>query len=146
MPGDRAETLPAGLAHWQDDPVITVSWSLVSGEKGVVELVGDQKWTFGRTQGDEFTLGTDEPNVSRSALTIRDSGPGPIVFRGQRDNGSQVGVLLGTGETVWLAEGTAYNLTSEAHSIEFYNGEELFLTINVDFDARASVVERQQQA
>lgn len=129
---------------WEDGPVIIVSWNLASGESGIVELVGDQKWTFGRAESDEFTLGTDDPNISRSALVIRDSGPGPVVFRGQRDNGSQVGVLLDTGQTVWLDEGTAHNLTAEAHRIEFYNGEDLHLTINVSFDERLSVIERQQ--
>ena len=140
MPKHRAVSPPG----WEDLPVITVSWNLVSGEQGVVELDGDQKWTFGRTESDDFTLGTDDPNVSRTALVIRDSGPGPVVFRGQRDNGSQVGVVLTTGETVWLAEGTAHNLTTDVNRVEFYNGEDLFLTITVAFDERLSVVERQQ--
>lgn len=130
---------------WEDVPVITVSWNLASGEQGVVELMGDQKWTFGRTESDDFTLGTDDPNVSRTALVIRDSGPGPVVFRGQRDNGSQVGVLLSSGQTVWLEEGTAHNLTADAHRVEFYSNEQLLLNISVSFDERLSVVERQQQ-
>ena len=124
--------------------MITVSWSLASGENGVVELVGDQKWTFGRTESDDFTLGIDDPNVSRTALVIRDSGPGPVVFRGQRDNGSQVGVLLENGQTDWLDEGTAHNLTSAAHRVEFYSDNSLLLTINVTFEQRLSVIERQQ--
>ncbi len=143
MPSHRADIPAPDPEGWQDEAVISVSWSLASGEKGVVELVGDQKWTFGRTESDKFTLGTDATNISRSALVIRDSGPGPVVFRGQRDNGCSVGVLIDTGETVWLDEGTAHNLTAEAHSIEFYVGDDLFLNVNVSFDERPSVVERQ---
>ena len=142
MPKHRAPS-PDG---WEDGPVINVSWNLASGEQGAVELVGDQKWTFGRTDGDDFTLGTDNPHVSRTALEIRDRGPGRVVFRGQRDNGSQVGVVLSTGQTDWLDEGTAHNLTADARRVEFYDNETLFLTVNVTFDERLSVVERQQQA
>lgn len=128
--------------------MITVRWNLVSGEKGEVDLVGEQKWTFGRGDAgeDPFNLRVDEPNVSRTAIVIRDSGPGPVVFRGQRDNGSQVAVLLNSGTTDWLAEGTAHNLTADAHRIEFYNGEELFLLVSVAFDERPTVLERQRQA
>lgn len=143
MPSHRANISAVDAENWQNESVITVSWNLASGEQGVVELVGDQKWTFGRAESDEFILGTDVTNVSRSALVIRDSGPGPVVFRGQRDNGCSVGVLIDTGETVWLDEGTAHNLTAEAHSIEFYIGDDLFLNVNVSFDARPTVVERQ---
>ncbi len=128
--------------------MITVSWSLASGEQGVVELEGDQKWTFGRTEADDdpFSVGTDNPNVSRTALVIRDSEPGPVVFRGQRENGSQVGVVLATGQTDWLDEGTAHNLSLDAHRIEFYSGGEIILTVNVTFDERPSIAERQRAA
>lgn len=125
--------------------MITVTWNLVSGAQGAVELEGDQKWTFGRAGAadGQYFLGVDDPNVSRSSLIIRDSAPGPVVFRGQRDNGAQVGVLTDAGQTIWLEEGTACNLTADARRIEFYSGDELLLTIAVDFDARASVVDRQ---
>ena len=127
--------------------MISLTWSLVSGEKGEVQLEGDQKWTFGRgdAAGDPFHLTTPEPNVSRTAVVIRDSGPGPVVFRGQRENGSQVAVVQASGSTAWLAEGTAHNLTPDAHLVEFYNGEELFLTIDVAFDRRPTAHERLSQ-
>lgn len=127
--------------------VINVLWSLASGEKGEVQLQGARKWTFGRGSigTDPYTVGLDDPNISRSALVIRDSGPGPVVFRGQRDNGAEVGLVQSTGSTIWLEEGSAQNLTAEAHRIEFYTGGNLVLTVNVSFDERLSVVERQQR-
>lgn len=125
--------------------MITVKWNLASGEQGVVELEGDEKWTFGRGASDDFTLGTDDPDISRSALVIRDSAPGPVVFRGQRANGAQVGVLTEAGQTIWLEEGTAHNLTADARRIEFYSGEELALTVTVSFDERPAVIDRQHR-
>jgi hypothetical protein len=128
--------------------VITVMWNLASGEQGEVQLEGDQKWTFGRGKAttDRFSLAIDDDNVSRSALVIRDSGPGPVVFRGQRDNGAEVGLVQSTGSTIWLDGGTAQNLTADAHRVEFYTGGNLVLTINVTFDERLSTADRQQHA
>lgn len=127
--------------------MINVFWSLASGEQGEVQLQGAQKWVFGRGSigSDPFTVGIDDPHISRSALVIRDSGPGPVVFRGQRDNGAQVGLVQAAGSTIWLEEGTAHNLSTEAHRVEFYTEGDLVLTVNVSFDERLSVVERQQQ-
>lgn len=126
--------------------MITVSWNLASGERGEVKLEGNQKWTFGRSNDDSdpFTLSVDDGNVSRTAMVIRDSGPGPVVFRGQRDNGAEVGVVQSSGSTIWLEEGTAQNLTTEASRVEFYSEGNLLLTVNVAFDARPTVVQRQQ--
>lgn len=123
-------------------------WNLASGEQGEVQLEGDQKWTFGRGEvgTDPFTVGIDDSNVSRTALVIRDSGPGPVVFRGQRDNGAEVGLVQSTGSTIWLTEGTAHNLTEDAHRVEFYSGGTRLLTVKVTFDERLTVVERQQQS
>lgn len=126
--------------------MITVMWNLASGEQGEVQLEGDQKWTFGRgaVSPDRYSLVIDDDSVSRSALVVRDSGPGPVVFRGQRDNGAQVGLVQSTGSTIWLDEGTAQNLTTDAHRVEFYTGEDLVLTVNVTFDERLSAADRQQ--
>jgi hypothetical protein len=128
--------------------MITVMWNLASGEQGEVQLEGAQKWTFGRgaAQEDRFSVRIDDSNVSRTALVIRDSGPGPVVFRGQRDNGAKVGVVQSTGSTIWLKEGTAQNLSVEAHRVEFYTGGDLVLTVIVTFDERASVSERLQHS
>lgn len=128
--------------------MITVMWNLASGEQGEVQLEGDQKWTFGRGNAgkDRFALRIDDNKVSRSALVIRDSGPGPVVFRGQRDNGALVGLVQSTGSTIWLEEGTAQNLSTGAHRVEFYTDDNLVLTVNVTFDVRPTVLERQRQS
>lgn len=121
-----------------------MSWNLASGEQGEVKLEGDQKWTFGRSDVDDdpFFLSVHDGNVSRTALVIRDSGPGPVVFRGQRDNGAEVGVVQSSGSTIWLEEGTAQNLTTEASRVEFHFDGNLVLTVNVAFDPRPPVVQR----
>ncbi|KQX74245.1 hypothetical protein [Aeromicrobium sp. Root472D3] len=125
--------------------MITVMWKTAAGETGEVQLSGDDKWTFGRTGGaDEPTVGVDHPLVSRTALVIRDSGPGPVVFRGQRDNGAKVSLVSVIGSVTWLDEGTAGNLTAEENRVELSLDGEVLVTVDVEFDQRGSVVERQQ--
>ncbi len=120
-------------------------WKTAAGESGEVQLSGDDKWTFGRTGGaDEPTVGVDHPLVSRTALVIRDSGPGPVVFRGQRDNGAKVALVSVIGSVTWLDEGTAGNLTAEENRVELSLDGEVLVTVDVEFDQRGSVVERQQ--
>ncbi|MCL8249831.1 hypothetical protein AERO_00415 [Aeromicrobium fastidiosum] len=125
--------------------MITVMWKTAAGETGEVQLSGDDKWTFGRTGGaEEPTVGVDHPLVSRTALVIRDSGPGPVVFRGQRDNGAKVSLVSVIGSVTWLDEGTAGNLTAEENRVELSLDGEVLVTVDVEFDQRGSVVERQQ--
>jgi hypothetical protein len=125
--------------------VITVTWKTAAGESGVTTLSGDDKWTFGRTGGaEEPTVGVDNPLISRSALVIRDSGPGPVVFRGQRDNGVKVALISLIGSTTWLDEGTACNLSAEENRVQLSLDDEVLVTADVEFDDRGSVVERQQ--
>ena len=120
-------------------------WKTAAGESGEVQLSGDDKWTFGRTGGaDEPTVGVDHPLVSRTALVIRDSGPGPVVFRGQRDNGAKVALVSVIGSVTWLDEGTAGNLTAEENRVELSLDGEVLVTVDVECDQRGSVVERQQ--
>jgi hypothetical protein len=124
--------------------VFTVTWKTATGESGEVELVGDDKWTYGRSGGaEEHNVTVDNPAVSRTALVIRDSGPGPVVFRGQKDNGAKVALISVIGSTIWLDEGTAGNLSAEENRVEFLIGEEVLITIDVSFDDRGTVVERQ---
>ena len=122
-----------------------MTWKTAAGDAGELELRGDDKWTFGRSGGgEEPTVGSDNPLVSRTALVIRDAGPGPVVFRGQRDNGAQV-ALIGPADTVtWLDEGTAGNLSAEANRVELSIGDDVLVSVDVMFDDRGSVVERQQ--
>ena len=120
-------------------------WTTADGESGETRLSGDDKWTFGRTGGaDEPTVGVDDPLVSRTALVIRDSGPGPVVFRGQRDNGAKVALVSVIGSVTWLDEGTAGNLTAEENRVELSLDGRVLVTVDVEFDQRGSVVERQQ--
>ncbi len=127
--------------------MFTVSWKTATGESGEVVLVDDDKWTFGRSGGaDENTVTTDDPAVSRTALVIRDAGPGPVVFRGQIDNGAKVALISVIGSTTWLDEGTAGNLSAEENRVEFSMGDDVLITVDVTFDDRGSVVERQKAA
>lgn len=124
--------------------MMTVNWKLADGTGGELHLAADAKWTFGRAGGDDVTVGIDHPSVSRNALTIRDSGPGPVLFRGQRENGARVALLSLLGSQRWIAEGTAANLSDVENRVEFSLGQDLILTVDVTFDTRGTVVERQQ--
>lgn len=126
--------------------MITVTWKTSAGESGETQLVGDDKWTFGRAGagGDEPTVGIDHPLVSRTALVIRDAGPGPVVFRGQRDNGAKVALISVIGSSTWLDEGTAGNLNAEENRVELSIDDEVLITVDVEFDSRGTVVERQK--
>ncbi|MEO6605486.1 MAG: hypothetical protein ABIN55_07715 [Aeromicrobium sp.] len=124
-----------------------MTWKTATGESGEVALVDDDKWTFGRAGGaEETTVTSDDPAVSRTALVIRDSGPGPVVFRGQIDNGAKVALISVIGSTTWLDEGTAGNLSAEENRVEFSMGDEVLITIDVTFDNRGTVLERQRAA
>lgn len=121
-----------------------MTWKTAAGE-GQTQLSGDDKWTFGRAgAGEEPTVAVDHPLVSRTALVIRDAGPGPVVFRGQRDNGATVALIARSGEIRWLDEGTAGNLSAEENRVELSIGDETLVTVDVGFDDRGTVVERQQ--
>lgn len=120
-------------------------WKTAAGETGETQLSGDDKWTFGRTGGaEEPTVGVDNPLVSRTALVIRDAGPGPVVFRGQRDNGAKVALVSVIGSITWLDEGTAGNLSAEENRVELSLDDEVLITVDVEFEGRGTVVERQQ--
>ena len=88
--------------------MLTVKWELASGETGQVAVESGDKWSFGRVGADEPpTVVTDDPRISRNALTIRDSGPGPVVFRGQRGEAVSVTVVSVDGSERPIPEGTA---------------------------------------
>ena len=121
-----------------------MTWKTSDGKNGETQLSGDDKWTVGRVGGaDEPTVAIDNPLVSRTALVIRDAGPGPVVFRGQRDNGAKVALIGVIGSVTWLDEGTAGNLTAEENRVELSIDDEVLITVDVEFDHRGTVVERQ---
>jgi hypothetical protein len=127
--------------------VLIVRYEVSDGRSGEDVVLVDQKWTFGRRGGEETpTVETDDRRVSRGALVIRDSGPGPVVFRGQRGEQATVGLVHDDGSTQWLEEGTAGNLTATARRVTFDLDDENVLTLEVEFADRGTVVERQQQA
>lgn len=124
--------------------MITVTWKTAAGESGEVQLAGEDKWTFGRIDGADVPMvGVDHPLISRNALVIRDAGPGPVVFRGQRDNGAKVALVSVIGSVTWLNEGTAGNLSAEENRVELSLDGEVLVTVDVSFDHRGTVVERQ---
>ncbi|MBC7632187.1 hypothetical protein [Aeromicrobium sp.] len=123
-----------------------MTWKTADGNSGQMVVDADHKWTFGRAGGpDAPTVGVDNPLISRAALVIRDAGPGPVVFRGQRDNGARVALISVIGSITWLDEGTAGNLSAEENRVELSLNDEVLVTVDVDFEQRGSVVERQQQ-
>lgn len=126
--------------------MLIVKYQLASGVSGEDVVVTGDKWVFGRPDGDDSPdVSVDDRRVSRGALVIRDSGPGPVVFRGQRGDAARVGLVSTDGTTAWLTEGTAGHFTATARRVEMYLGDEHVVTIEVDFAERGSVVERQQQ-
>jgi hypothetical protein len=126
--------------------VLIVKYQLASGESGEDVLVGDDKWIFGRPGAeDPPTVSTDDNRISRGALVIRDSGPGPVVYRGQRGDAARVGLISADGSTAWLEESKAGHLTDEARRVEFHLGDEHVLTLEVDFADRGSVKQRQRE-
>lgn len=127
--------------------MLTVKWELASGESGQIAVENDEKWSFGRVGADEPpTVVTDDPRISRNALTIRDSGPGPVVFRGQRGDAVSITVVSVDGSERPIPEGTAYLLGEDARRIELVADGQLMLTVQVLFDLRPTVKERQELA
>lgn len=126
--------------------MLTIRYALGSGESGQAEVSEGEKWSFGRGgDGDPPSVVTDDVRVSRNALTIRDSGPGPVVFRGQR-GGARVLIFGSDGPASELEEGTAGHLTADARRVEMWIGDELVLRADVEFEERGSVRERQDAA
>jgi len=127
--------------------MLTVKWELASGETGQIAVENGDKWSFGRVGGEEPpTVVTDDPRISRNALTIRDSGPGPVVFRGQRGDAVSITVMSVDGSERPIPEGTAYLLGEDARRIELTVDGALMLTVQVLFDLRPTVKERQELA
>lgn len=125
--------------------VLIVKYELADGRSGEDVVLAGDKWTFGRPGGDDVpTVAVDDRRISRGALVIRDSGPGPVVFRGQRGDTARVALLGPDGESSWIEEGTAGNLDAELRRVELHLGDEHVITLEVDFAERGTVVERQQ--
>lgn len=129
--------------------MITVHWQLAGQDPQQCDLGPEEKWEFGRESDPQASrsVTVDEPALSRTALVVRDSGPGPVVFRGQRDNGMQVDVLSDEGQATPLEEGLAHHLTAEARTVVVgLSREEPLIRVTIDFQSRGSVAERREPA
>ena len=127
--------------------MLTVKWELASGETGQIAVGAGDKWSFGRVGADEApTVVTEDRRISRNALTIRDSEPGPVVFRGQRGDAVDIAVVNVDGTERPIPEGTAYLLDENARRIELTVDGQRALTVQVLFDLRPTVKERQELA
>ncbi|MEH3034372.1 MAG: hypothetical protein PGN07_10135 [Aeromicrobium erythreum] len=127
--------------------MLIVKYQLGTGEAGEDVVVGDAKWVFGRPDGDDVPdLASSDRRVSRTSLVVRDSGPGPVVFRGQRGEAARVVMIATDGTETPLAEGTAGHFTTTTRRVELSIAGERVVTLEVDFAERGSVVERQHQA
>lgn len=124
--------------------VLTITYTLSSGETGRDELGDGDKWSVGRSNpAAPPSVAIDDARVSRSALVVRDSGPGPVVFRGQSGEGARVTIVGADGPVRDVPEGTAANLTPDAHGVELWIGADRLLQVEVEFAERGSVRERQ---
>ncbi|WP_229052666.1 hypothetical protein [Aeromicrobium sp. Leaf350] len=119
--------------------MFTVSWRLADGATGDVEVRGRDRFSFGRHG---CTVDLDVPGLSREALVIRDTAPGPVVFRGQRDNGAFVALVTLLGQRRWIEQGTAANLTADVNRVELHLGGEVVFLADVSFGIRPRTFER----
>ena len=119
--------------------MFTVAWRMADGTAGDVEVRGRDRFSFGRRG---CTVDLDLPGLSGEALVVRDTAPGPVVFRGQRDNGAFVAVVTLLGQRRWLEVGTAANLTADANRIELHLGGEVVFTADVSFGIRPRTFDR----
>lgn len=127
--------------------MLTVKWETSSGDSGQMAVADDDKWSFGRLGGDEVpTVATDDRRISRNALTIRDSGPGPVVFRGQRGDDVSVTLVTADGAERTIQEGTAVLLDEDSRRVEVSVDGDVVLRVQVLFDLRPTVKERQELA
>lgn len=125
--------------------MLIVRYELSDGTFGEDMVLAGQRWIFGRPGGEVApSVAVDDRRVSRTSLVVRDSGPGPVVFRGQRGDAA-VGLISADGSTQWLEEGTAGNLTPQARRVEMHLADEHVITMEIEFADRPSVVERQRE-
>lgn len=120
--------------------MVTVTWKLADGAEGESVLDGDVPWSFGR--GADTTVRHDHPALSRVAISIRDTGPGPVLFNGQRDNGVRVALISLLGSVRWVAPSTAANLSDEENRVELHLGDDHLLTADITFDSASRAVVR----
>ncbi len=122
--------------------MISVSWTCADGRHGAVDLVDEERWTIGRGGADEEpTVVVDHPMVSRLAMVVRDTAAGPVVFRGQRENGARVTIAGPDGSEQWLDEGTAGNLQPGTSTVELVVRDVVVVALEVEVAPPATAEE-----
>lgn len=117
--------------------MISVSWTCADGRTGSIDLVDENRWSIGRGGEPEPTVVVDEPMVSRLAMVVRDTDAGPVVFRGQRENGARVTIVGPDGAEQWLDEGVAGHLTEGLHRVELVVRDVVVVALDVVVPASA---------
>jgi len=125
--------------------MITVRWTCDDGRAGSLALDGRNRWSIGRAGGsagdggdDAPTVVVDNPMVSRTAMVVRETGAGPVVFRGQRENGARVTITGPDGSEQWLDEGTAGHLAAGTSQVELVVRDVVIAALEVDVAPRAA--------
>lgn len=113
--------------------MISLTWTCVDGRTGTADLADGERWSVGRGGGDEMpSLVVDESMVSRMAVVVRDSDVGPVVFRGQRENGARVTIDGPDGDQQWLDENDAGTLAVGLNRVELVVRDVVIVALEID--------------
>lgn len=123
--------------------MITVRWTCEDGRAGSLALDGRTRWSIGRAADAEDgpTVVVDNPMVSRAAMVVRETAAGPVVFRGQRENGARVTITGPDGSEQWLDEGTAGHLAVGTSQVELVVRDVVIASLEVEVAPRAATDE-----
>jgi len=122
-------------------PMITVRWTCDDGRTGSLTLDAGTRWSIGRAAGDgdgATTVVVDNPMVSRTAMVVRETAAGPVVFRGQRENGARVTIAGPDGSEQWLDEGTAGHLVEGTSHVQLVVRDVVVVSLQVEVEPRVS--------
>ncbi|MFT4299350.1 MAG: hypothetical protein QM597_06945 [Aeromicrobium sp.] len=111
--------------------MFSVAWGLYDGSGGEIHVIEGDRFVFGSGIG---TVRVDLPGLSREALVIRATPGGPLLFRGQRENGAFVVLVGNQGGLKWVPEGRAIPITQDANRIELRLAEETIFAAEVTLD------------
>ena len=123
--------------------MISVSWTCDDGQNGSMPLTESERWSIGRggSVDEQPTVVVDHPMVSRVAMVVRDTSAGPVVFRGQRENGARVTIHGPDGSEQWLDEGTAGSLVDGVSRVELVVREVVIAALDINVEPQSTVDE-----
>lgn len=123
--------------------MISVRWTCDDGQNGSMSLSETARWSIGRggSVDEQPTVVVNHPMVSRIAMVVRDTSVGPVVFRGQRENGARVTIHGPDGSEQWLDEGTAGNLADGVSRVELVVRDVVIASLDVDVEPRSTADE-----